>query len=69
MRERERGIDKINEILLLLLFLRIEQQCNSTFEPLELHCSIIANFFCNSWSLQVPMLGLFGALMLKFSYI
>ena len=33
---------------------------------LELH---YCKFFCNSWCLQVLMLGLSGALMLKFSYI
>ena len=59
--KREREIDKVNKTLVVVVvFLRIELQCNSTFKIALLR---------NRWCLQVRMLGLFGALMLKFSYI
>ena len=39
---RERGIDKVNKILVFFFFKELSY---SAFLPLELHCSTIANFF------------------------
>ena len=64
-------MNKILVFYFLIFFYRIELQCNSTFRNVELHYSIIVNFFEIVGFYKSGCVGGGGgwAFMLIFSYI